>query len=415
MTSTGSTASSEFVTLKDPRSYTKTSSRNVPITIPKFSGPVTAQVVTNWLKRCDKVFRRLEISSSNVLDDEKKVEAAGDAIVQCPATEEIYEWWVSNSIELMDQTWEEFQDEVRNQALGHGWQLRLLREYYTLSQGGMTAKEYSEKSTKLSKLIGCIDGEKLKAEPFVQKCQLLFRARPEVLDVVLENHIKTYEAILNTKKEDILFWLQKYAGVEVQKVKVEVEDSTVAGTFLPDSFPVQYIVGPSDCDLAGLRPTISSVKRFSNLEYLLDFTAPKVTRVAVYHNSNSYLFGIALTYGTQGEKICPDERIATNASFTRRNLVLLANEHITSYKFEYAGLNSLVGAGGGFINFRITTSNDRQLGTPDANPATPGPKVVAPTGWAIVGFHGVLQDQGSYGLPIRGIGPIFARIPDAET
>ncbi|RVD85090.1 uncharacterized protein DFL_003421 [Arthrobotrys flagrans] len=366
------------------------------LTVPQFTGPINAQVVLNWLRRCEHTFKRhlQNPRNHNPLTGDRKIEIVGDAIVQNESTEVLYNWWVANSMDLIEsETWEGFQDALLKEALGDKWQLELLRDYYTISQRDMTAKAYTDELHNLSKCIG---------------------ARPEVLEKVMENHINGHASITQAKTEDIISWLKKYsyAGTSAKSTK---DKSRLPFKEAPppifDTFPMLYVVG--QCNT--IMPCDHSQKSFSDIDALPKKRFPlsklKGITIFAYTKPTIYFAAYQLVLADSANFLF-DLRCATsdNTNFERPSIQLDDDEHIAEYQIEFSEEKK----NREIRDFRVKTSKGKEVGIRKVGVNPPGLTVKAPDGWAIVGFHGT-HDGRDWGYPVRTIGPVFGRLSADRT
>ncbi|KAK6523560.1 hypothetical protein TWF281_001541 [Arthrobotrys megalospora] len=422
------------------------------LNVPRFNGPLTAPDISHWLWCCSQAFRNWEKFYNRGMDDETKIGEAGNAIVGAGNTEELYKWWVANAPHLVEGEWEPFQRMLYDEALGKGWELNVLKEYYTASQGVMSPRGFYNKLQTLSAIIGKMEGIDFRSEPFVEKCNLLFRARPGVLEAILKNHVRQLSLLQDAKIEDVLQWLEEYSepsensnGIVVANKKRRFDDplKLPARPFIKplpvpifDTHASKVAISARDVKkilyLVGCCPPDYRVfnrgERFHDLLYLptsppgLTSKSIPLTSVTLYYHSveAGTLLSYEMKYDYGSIKGPPTD----GSPRPSVSISLSEGEHITACRYTMLPDEVLKSSGETsevVRDFMIETSKGKTLviGGPRSTWDT---EIKAPNGWAIVGFHGrtesfpiVIDLLGTMELgqmkPITSLGCIFARVP----
>jgi hypothetical protein len=174
------------------------------VDVPKFSGPLTAIALTDWLERCDKKFRTYNSQTSTPLKDEAKVNYAIDAIEDNDVTHDLVDWCVRNT---NNTTWIAFTNAIKDEALPSDWLVRALEAFYTTKQNQGSATDYlrelEENRNVITKsgntTLGYIDDSTC-------KYIMLFHAAPSIITEVMkdvDNGFDLFKASVHIIKEKI--------------------------------------------------------------------------------------------------------------------------------------------------------------------------------------------------------------------
>ncbi|CEN59358.1 hypothetical protein ASPCAL01809 [Aspergillus calidoustus] len=104
------------------------------VNLEPLNGTLDPLKIARWLNTCEGIFEDEE--------DKDKIRAAGRAISTSGDTESLRNWFTENRSELEELSWEEFKEALKDQALGSGWRIRALRDFFTTRSDGQTLQEY---------------------------------------------------------------------------------------------------------------------------------------------------------------------------------------------------------------------------------------------------------------------------------
>jgi hypothetical protein len=177
------------------------------IAIEPFNGPLKPLDIAHWLSSCEDSFDE----SSAPLEDKEKIHAAGKAIARSGETQSLHYWFVENCSELEEQTWWEFKETLRDQALGKGWHIRALQDFFTTTHEGKSLEDYFTTLDHKRFIIKRDDPVFDPLDDWLYKCYLLFHAPPALVDRVLKDEVcyddRTFN---NAKTREVKAWLRKY-------------------------------------------------------------------------------------------------------------------------------------------------------------------------------------------------------------
>ncbi|KAI3319374.1 hypothetical protein HD806DRAFT_509821 [Xylariaceae sp. AK1471] len=184
------------------------------ISIDPFTGPLTADSISEWLSRCEEAFERYNDSiSEKQLSNKQKIQKAATTISTAhTASKSISTWYTQNRRNLETKDWDTFRDMVKDHALGKGWRIKVLRDFYTYNQGLATVDDYLQKFEDLRFTIS--RSSKLsEIEDTVYKCHILFGARPDLLAKFMRAH-KNDQQFIDYEIEDIRTVLKDFDSDE---------------------------------------------------------------------------------------------------------------------------------------------------------------------------------------------------------
>ncbi|KAF3923095.1 hypothetical protein ABW20_dc0106373 [Dactylellina cionopaga] len=443
-----------------------------PPKIRPLTGPLTPLAVTKWVSHCETEFEIWEEYKGRIFTERNKIRAAGNAILDQGFTQDLFKWWTSSEEELSSGgvSWQQFQGLLKTEALGKEWILTVIQEFYTMTQGDMSTKEYIEKCKNLSFVISRIGADVSRVDQFVESCLLLFKASPDALDHIFDLGFGTSVAKLSPGL--VGSYLEKYHGDRTRMAfqdpgtpKVE-EESSSSGVLTPtqcgceteqdsseangptvssagyntcsipsslDGDTALYLLTAS-CSLKG-RDLNGGWDSFNDLYYLAKkFPLPKVKRLSIWHEPGQPITTTELTnqafptpelglktyeFGhTAGISWGPS--IHNKTSAVCLSLTLEGGEYIKSVRFNLQVVLTLKGATSseeqsGITDMLVSTSRGNALHFGRMHD-TWQYNTVAPDGWSIIGFHGaqwhgIVPSRESYGCTsIASLGCIFSPI-----
>ncbi|KAF3189818.1 hypothetical protein TWF788_009803 [Orbilia oligospora] len=398
--------------------------------VPKFAGPVTIPIFINWIRRCNYAFEEYSV----ITRDSLKIEITGDAILQTPSTSDLYTWWITDSTSLIEtESWSSFQDLIKKEALGAKWEIDILKDYFSIQQRDQTVEEYEKGVGNLARLVGFLDGWGADGvKEFIEKCFLLFGAREEVRDRVLEEKVKCYQSIVEARREDVVSWLKKYDGEEKarkdeiqgggpnkttplpeKKKAPDVKSEKESPPPVFDSFPILYVVG--QCS-----PKVQytyAQKHFNDLSHLPNnrFPISSMTALTLYAYTTPTTFFDAYEFLWSNQTpLHFDGRVRTDQQhlFIQQQIPFDIDEYIVGYQIEFF-CDKLKDREIRDVKIQTSKGKERKI-SKDGVDMKPSLTVKAPDGWAIVGFYGTYDDR-DWGWPIRTIGPVFGRLSADRT
>ncbi|TGJ64011.1 hypothetical protein EYR41_010095 [Orbilia oligospora] len=394
--------------------------------VPDFAGPLTTPIFINWLRRCNYAFDQYP----DHIQDSLRVEITGDAILRTPSTSDLYTWWITESMSLIEtRSWGSFQDLIKKEALGANWEINILKDYFSIQQRGQTVEEYEKGVGSLARLVGSLGGwGEGGMKGFIEKCFLLFGAREEVRERVLEEKVECYRSFVEARREDVVSWLKKYDGEEKARkgdiqgcgpnkttplpekkkmpdVKSEKDPSPVF-----DSFPILYVVG--QCS-----PKVQytyAQKHFNDLSHLPNnrFPISNMTALILYAIPTAFFGAYEFLWSNQ-TPLHFDGRVRTDQQhlFVKREIPFDIDEYIVGYQIEFC--DKLKDREIRDVEIKTSKGKEWKI-SKDLFDIEPNLTVKAPDGWAIVGFYGTYDDS-DWGWPIRTIGPVFGRLSADRT
>jgi len=148
-----------------------------------FTGPLTAAKISDWLSRCEEKFDEYdEANSGQHLTNKQKIQRAVDSLSKTDAAaKSLSTWYTQNRKTLETKDWDTFRDLLKEHALGKGWRLKILKDFYTYAQGDAKLDDYFEKLEELKFTVS----RSSKLDPIndkVYKCHVLFGTRLGLLE-----------------------------------------------------------------------------------------------------------------------------------------------------------------------------------------------------------------------------------------
>ncbi|KAK6343124.1 hypothetical protein TWF718_008497 [Orbilia javanica] len=381
--------------------------------VPAFAGPLTTPIFINWLRRCNYAFDQYSIP----IDESIKIEITGDAILQTPSTSDLHTWWITDSLSFIEgQSWESFQKLILKEALGAKWEIDLLKDFFSVQQRDQTVEEYEKRVGNLARLVGFLDGwDAAGMKEFTEKCLLLFGAREEVRERVLEEKVKCYRSIVEARREDVVGWLKRFDGKEKARKEDTQQDFKPERESPPpvfDSFPILYVVG--QCSPKGQysygQKHFNDLSNLPNNRFLISDMSSLT--LSAYTTPTTFLNAYEFTW-PNGTPLHFDSRIRTDQqqNFVKQRIQFDIDEYIVGYQIEFCEKIK----DREIRDFKIRTSKGKEGKiSKDGVDMKPSLTVKAPDGWAIVGFYGTYDDR-DWGWPIRTIGPVFGRLSADRT
>ncbi|KAL4923092.1 uncharacterized protein BDV17DRAFT_278052 [Aspergillus undulatus] len=174
--------------------------------VTRFSGPIKAIDITEWLRSCDQLFEE----SEPPLTDRKKIHYTGRAIVKSANTADLYKWWVENESDLEQRSWEQFQDDLKDQALGTKWRTDALKAFYTAANNTKTLEEFSRVLHDSWSILKESKTLPTAIDDSVRKYQLLFNGAPNRTERVLTSDAYNDRKLVTSDIGQVKEWLGKY-------------------------------------------------------------------------------------------------------------------------------------------------------------------------------------------------------------
>jgi hypothetical protein len=174
--------------------------------VPRFSGPCKPLDVTEWLSSCDQLFEE----SESPLTDKSKIHSTGRAIVKSANTADLHQWWVENEPDLEQGSWEHFQDELKDQALGTKWRTEALKAFYTAANSTKTLEEFTKVLRDSWFILKESKTLPTAIDLSVLKYQLLFNGAPDRTERVLTNDAYNDRKLVTSGTREVEEWLGKY-------------------------------------------------------------------------------------------------------------------------------------------------------------------------------------------------------------
>ncbi|KAF5865063.1 hypothetical protein ETB97_005304 [Aspergillus alliaceus] len=366
-----------------------------------FSGPLKPLNITDWLARCNRHFEEAD----QPIQDKRKIHLTGNAILQSADTANLYEWWSRNHTELEKKTWNEFQDAVKDKALGKTWRTEALKAFYTAAtHGSETVDEYSKILEDNKYILEESKTFSMNIDNSVYKYHLLFNAFPERTSKVLKHDAYNDTRLITADLDDVKVWLRNY----------------------DDQPHLPGLPGPADSSViySGLSGYYASPSTMTSLAFPPGPTNALGHLSSVTLGVSSNVIGTRLT-GLQLVLANPSSDFRTNidtisAFGDTRNYEI--GEYITSVKIYYASFTYYVNASSGttiqaVAGMELSSSNsNKTLIRGNTTSYNNQAEFKAPSGWRIVGFYGRWDRPADYragSLEVAfftQLGVIFARV-----
>jgi hypothetical protein len=178
------------------------------VVLDPFSGPLEPLQIARWLDTSEDTFKD---EASAPLEDKEKIHATGRAISASGRTESLRNWFTENRSELEEMSWNEFKDALKDQALGTGWRIRALRDFFTTRSDGQTLQEYLIGLEHKFFILKRNDPAFTELYENLYKWYLLFNAPPNLVDQVLKNEVYYDDKnLLLARPIEVKKWLRKY-------------------------------------------------------------------------------------------------------------------------------------------------------------------------------------------------------------
>lgn len=153
--------------------------------IETFIGPLTAGKISDWLSKCEEDFDSWnEGNPTQPLTDKQKIHRAVASISTTQtASKSLSTWYTQNRRTLETKNWDTFRDLVKEQALGKGWRIKVLRDFFTFEQKTASLSDYLEGFEELRYTVSRTSNlpEPLMTE-LAFKCHVLFGSRPDLVE-----------------------------------------------------------------------------------------------------------------------------------------------------------------------------------------------------------------------------------------
>jgi hypothetical protein len=187
-----------------------------------FTGPLTAEKISEWLSRCEESFEEYEEANApRKLSNKEKIHRAVASISTTQtASKSLSTWYTQNRRTIEAKDWDTFRDMLKEHALGKGWRMKVLRDFYTYSQGAVSLDEYFEKFEDL-KFTVARTSKVDEIDTMAYKCHVLFGSRPDLIAKFLRMH-----------KND-----QHFIDYDVDDIRTRLKDfeEETTGSVQPDS------------------------------------------------------------------------------------------------------------------------------------------------------------------------------------
>ncbi|KAI1318289.1 hypothetical protein F5Y16DRAFT_419063 [Xylariaceae sp. FL0255] len=349
--------------------------------IESFVGPLTAGAISDWLSRCEEDFEAYNDTNPNTsLTSKQKIHKAMASVSRTlEDSKRISTWYTQNRRTLDNDDWDTFRDKVKEHALGKGWRIKVLQDFYTYHQGSTSLADYIAKFAELGYTVARTS-KLTEVDDTAYKCHLLFNSRPELV-----------QKFINEKKSD-----QQFIDYDISDITAALQDfdaEVPAPTPTPTPAPANASTSSSTSSSTTHLPTSPSslghlgrVWCYYNLNSTkpqiqliqLDITSIPIIRLpSVYHDLNNY-----------------------------DHINLKEGEYLTQVIVTRDSSLSAV------TSIRLITS----LNNTPFKGAIKGETMAftAPEGWRIVGFHGTagssVTEGGVTRYPITKLGVVYAPI-----
>ncbi|KAL4919451.1 hypothetical protein BDW62DRAFT_178955 [Aspergillus aurantiobrunneus] len=349
--------------------------------VPTFSGPCQPLDITEWLRSCDGLFEE----SEPPLTDKQKIHKTGRAIAKSTETAELYEWWVKNEPDLEKGRWEQFQDDLKDQALGTKWRTDALKAFYTAANSTKSLEEFTKVLNDNWFILKESKTLPTAIDKSVLKYQLLFNGAPGRTERILTNDAYNDSKLVRAGTREVEEWLGKY------------RDQGPSPNFLVPADSGMYILS----GLSGSSAGASTMNNFDSLPGKSNLLG-RLSTISLGQSSNVSgtlrITGFQLGFADPALSISynVDGNIAYSAS-----RALGVGQYITSVKVYYGNVNYNPTA---YTTQTVSVVLGIELSfSGESEPLTrgttsyPNPAVFnAPSGWRIVGFYGRWTSTGVY-------------------
>jgi hypothetical protein len=179
--------------------------------IEPFTEPLTAGAISEWLSRCERDFEEYQSNLTEGLTNKQKIQRTAKSIstAPCHASKSLSTWYNRNRQNLETKDWDSFQNLIKEHALGKGWRIKVLRDFYTYNQGLTTLDDYLEK---FEELKFAVEHSRLgEIDAMVYKCHVLFGSKPSLLEKFIRTH-KNDQQFISYDMEDIRTILKDFDG-----------------------------------------------------------------------------------------------------------------------------------------------------------------------------------------------------------
>ncbi|KAL2837972.1 hypothetical protein BJX68DRAFT_218412 [Aspergillus pseudodeflectus] len=351
-----------------------------------FNGPLEPLPIARWLDTSEDIFKD---EASAPLEDKDKIHAAGKAISASGDTESLHNWFTENRPELEEMSWIEFKDALKDQALGTGWRIHALRDFFTTRSDGQTLQDYLTGLEHKFFILKRNDPAFTELYENLYKWYLLFNAPPNLVDQVVKNEVYYDDKnLLLARPLEVKKWLRKYddpAVVAPSSISSQIASS---GTYLHSGltgYPNYY--HGAWTDLYHLPKKSTDLGRLTSISILW---------IQNYRSTGlAYFSGYRTQFSGPSNLSVGDVYDSTNNA-TTQTLTLDPGEYIKSIKVSVKPYDISVpphkATNPTIDGIEIITSNpDKKISF--GNLSSPDDTIVAPLGWGIVGFYGTYYDN----------------------
>ncbi|KAL4860593.1 hypothetical protein BDV12DRAFT_204877 [Aspergillus spectabilis] len=359
------------------------------VVLDTFNGPLEPLQIARWLDASEDIFKD---EASGPLEDKDKIHTAGKAISASGNTESLHNWFTQNRSELEEMSWTEFKDALKDQALGTGWRLRALRDFFTTRSDGQTLEEYLTGLEHKFFILKGNDPPFRELHEKLYKWYLLFNAPPNLVDQVLKNEVYYDDNnLLLARPLEVKKWLRKYD--DPATVAPSSLSSQIAGS---STYLHSGMTGDSKYYHGAWTDLIHLPKKSTDLG--------RMTSISIMWSPNYQATGFVAFTGYRTEFSGPSnvkvdeayDHSNSSNNITTQTLTLDPGEYIKSIKVSvqsYAVYPAPSSTKCPTINgIEIITSNpDKKISFGDLS--SPDDIIVAPLGWRIVGFYGAYYDN----------------------
>ncbi|KAL2837618.1 hypothetical protein BJX68DRAFT_249652 [Aspergillus pseudodeflectus] len=350
-----------------------------------FNGPLEPLLIARWLDTSEDIFKD---EASAPLEEKEKIHAAGRAINASGDTESLRNWFTENRSELEEMSWNEFKDALNDQALGTGWRIRALRDFFTTRSDGQTLQDYLTGLEHKFFILKRNDPAFTELYENLYKWYLLFNAPPNLVDQVLKNEVYYDDKnLLLARPLEVKKWLRKYddpAAVTPSSISSQIASS---GTYLHSG-----LTGDSTYYHATWTDLILFPKKSTDLG--------RMTSISILWSPNYRSTGLASFSGYRTRFSGPTnvsvDQVYYPDNVSTQTLTLDPGEYIKSIKVSFESYEVFLAPNKTkyptITGIEIITSNpDKKISFGDLS--SPDGAIVAPLGWAIVGFYGAYYDN----------------------